>query len=341
MLLGIIQFLYSFELPQKVLITKNGNLLFYNSPSAITIKNYLYISYVTNDGKVIVKKYLKTNKKITFIQEYIVHNYGKLINKKIGKADDHSAPAIIYDNKRDRILLATAYHGTDLHLYQLDIKNNKFSLLKTFKGKYTYPRLMSWKHNIYILYRSQPDVNKGDLVLKSTLDNFDKEYTIVKAEDGTVIYASNPFVFQDSFFITYSTHLYSENRLKGWKVVQVKFSDLIISQEINLEKYLDTNYFANRPTSIAVNKKSIIVSTAFYFNEWQKTQNYKNVNKVVILQLNFNNINNGKILHSNSVYFPYYATSISLDEKGNYVYFEKNKIYSSLNSISSCKIEKT
>ncbi len=332
---------FYFSKPQKLLITNNGNLLFYNSPSAIQVKNNIYISYVTNNGKIIVKKYLKFLNKTIFIQEYLVHDYTKSINHKIGNADDHSAPAIIYDDKNKRILLATAYHGTNLYLYEFDLKNNKWCAPKIFEGKYTYPRFMSWNHDIYILYRSQHAItHSGDLVVRSSLDSFDKENTIVKAQNETVIYASSPFVFKDSFFITYSTHIYSENRLKGWKALQVNFSDLTNSREINLEKHLDKNYFANRPTAIAVNEKSIYVGTAIYFNEWKEQKNYNDKNKVVIIEFNLKNSNNFKVKLSNLTHFPYYATSISLDDKGNYIYFDKNKIISSFNNISLCKTEK-
>ncbi len=338
----IVYFLYNFFLPQKILVTKNGNLLFYNSPSAIVVNNYFYIAYISNNGEVHVKKYLKTGSMVSFIQDYTVHKYTAQINKKHGKtADDHSAPAIIYDDKNKRILLATAYHGTNLYLYEFDLKNNKWCAPKIFEGKYTYPRFMSWNHDIYILYRSQHAItHSGDLVVRSSLDSFDKENTIVKAQNETVIYASSPFVFKDSFFITYSTHIYSENRLKGWKALQVNFSDLTNSREINLEKHLDKNYFANRPTAIAVNEKSIYVGTAIYFNEWKEQKNYNDKNKVVIIEFNLKNSNNFKVKLSNLTHFPYYATSISLDDKGNYIYFDKNKIISSFNNISLCKTEK-
>jgi len=333
----IIYFLYSYAIPEKTLITRNGNLLFYNSPSAIIVKNHLYIAYVSNNGEIHVKKYFKIGKIVSFIQDYIIHNHSKRSNKNHGKSiDDHSAPAIVYDKKKDQILLATAYHGTNLHLYQFNIKHNKWHSLKTFKGKCTYPRFMSRNHNIYILYRLQyTNTHSGDLVMRSSVDDFIKEDTIIKAQNETVIYASSPFIYKDSFFITYSTHSYSENRLKGWKILKVNFSDITIKKEIDLEKYLDKNYFSNRPTAIYTNEKFIFIGTALYYHEWKDTPNYSNLNKILIIQID-KTTNNITILHTNSIHFPYYATSISFDKEGNYIYFDKNKIMSSINDISSC-----
>lgn len=331
---------------KRYILTTNGNYLFYNDPVAIKVKEYIFIGFVDREGVVWVNKYvrsLETLYSLKLVTSYKVHDYSKVIDPKKGHSDDHAAPSIIYNKKNNEIILVTSYHGSDLYLYKYSFIQNKFKLHKTIKGKYTYPRLLTWHDNTYILLRKQPlNGYGGDLVLRNSIDNYTSETIIVPSGDKTIIYGSRPAVSGNSLFVTYSTYYYSTKKLKGWKIVEFDLGAMKSVKTFDLSSYLELNYYSNRPTAITIKDDTIIVGTAMTLtpensaSRHEKDRVYIRKNRVLILTIDLISSKLIKINHENLVLSPYYHTSIALNHNGEYFYFGKNKIFSSLNIDGSC-----
>ncbi len=318
-------------------ISNNGNFLFYNSPVITKVNKYIFIAFVNNKGDVIVNKYVNNNFN-HIIDSYTVHKYQDKIltlNKKLNKnlkADDHSAPAIIYDNYSKKIFLATSYHGSDLFIYVYDKINNRFILYKHIKGNYTYPRFVNSGKELLLIVRDLKKNKKikfANLVYFSSKDKFNKENIIKKALPNSVIYASRPFVFENKIYITYAYYFYQNNDMQGWKVLEFDTVLNKVVKEIDLSKFLGKKYFYNRPTAIAVDKDKILVASAYFIKrqDLKKISLYTKKNIVVIIEIDKNNLNK-KIIHKNISMAPYYNTDVFIDKKLNYIYFDKNKVIS-------------
>ncbi|MCK5678819.1 MAG: BNR-4 repeat-containing protein, partial [Flavobacteriaceae bacterium] len=299
---------------QELLVSNNGNFLFYNSPVAVKINGHTFIAFVTREGKVTVNE-LSVDK---VINSFFVHDYSLNINKKIGFADDHAAPAIINDTLSNKLLLATAYHGTDLFIYEYKDSLKKFYNIKTLKGNYTYPRLVKYKSEILLFVRKLlRDNNKifGNLVVLSSKDNFTKERLVLNAYPNSTVYASRPFVDNDAVFLSYSMHDYKKGYLIGWKVLKFDPHNGKTLSQYDLSKFLPDHNYGNRPTSIAVSNNKLLVGTA-YFNKieyFRKERFFNRRNKILILEIDLRNKNKIKIIHKNTVLSPYYATDIYID----------------------------
>ena len=292
-----------------------------------------FVAFVNNKGEIVVNKY-NSNDTSHKIDTFLVHDYKDKIvqiNKSINKTskmDDHAAPAIFYDKDSKRLYLATSYHCSDLFIYRFDKEKNKFLLFRYLKGKYTYPRFIKGDKEVLLVVRNLEIVKKikyGNLVYFSNRDNFYKKTTIKKSLPDSVIYASRPFVSNDRIYFTYAEHFYKSGNMLGWKILLFDPTANIITNEIDLSSFLGKDYFYNRPTSIALSQDKILVATSYFL----KKQNFQEAklhiwkNEVLILEIDRNN-RNKKIIHKNISRAPYYNTDVFIDDKLNWLYFDKN-----------------
>jgi len=306
------------------LISNNGNFLFYNSPVSIDKKNGGgYVAFVTNDGKVIVQ----FSERGSAVKEFVVHDYKSNIRKTSqgSNADDHAAPAIIYDKKKDRILLATSYHGTPLYVYEV-LGDNGTRLLAKLDGRYTYPRWFSFKQEVYLLTRKQPEgIKSGDLVLLKSKDLFASEEVLLRAEDGFVVYASSPAVYSKGIFLHYSMHSYEEKRLIGWDLLQYDLTADTVNT-CKLDHLLSPGYASNRPTGINFSNGKVVLGTAsFNRMEYSKSPGFFNrENEVLIAKIDEVDLcSSAKIIHKANAIAPYYHTAISVSNDLSWLYFDK------------------
>jgi hypothetical protein len=189
----------------EVKVTDDGTFLFYNSPAALRIdKDVLVISYLTSEGDVVLDVWKGDER----LSKSIVHSYKDSIDYKLGMADDHAAPAIIFDDKTSEVILATAYHGSEMYLYRIDINKWVSKLSSTWIGAYTYPRFVSGGDKIYLLARRQNDTDlAGHLIYRQSIDNFVEEKKILESAGGEVIYAGKPVFYDKSIHFVYSTQI--------------------------------------------------------------------------------------------------------------------------------------
>ena len=332
--LFIIVLLFKNRVEAEIILSQNGNFLFYNSPIITSIKEYSYLSFVDKMGKVKVKKYTNNNFKKP-ITSYLVHDYTSNIKAfeylKI-RNDDHSAPAIIYNPFLKKITLATSFHGSDLYLYDYSAKEDKFKLSKTILGMYTYPRFIKTEKEILLFVRKQYKKNSkwhGSLVFYKSSDNFTKEHLLLDTYPNSIIYASRPYYSNNIVYFAYATHDYDTVNMTGLTIIGWSTKSEKIILNLDLNKYLDKKYFYNRPTGLAVKKNKIIVATSFFNNK----KNFKNAklytwtNTILILEVNIKDEDNikVKILHKNRTKAPYYNTDIFIDKNFNWIYFDENK----------------
>jgi hypothetical protein len=320
------------------LITNDGNFLFYNSPLKADANQLKFIAFLNKEGGVIVEKFKKTNNGMERIDRYKVHDYHETTNRDIGQADDHAAPAIIHDTQNDRILLVTSYHGTDLFIYEYHEKYNDFSLFKVLQGRYTYPRLIEWHGNIYLFARLQPQgIKAGDLVVRASADDFATEQIVIPSVAGEVVYASRPAMCENGIYLTYSVLHYETMRLTGWKVIKYNPSTHQITEKRDLTDLLDKNYHSNRPTAIGYKDGQLLVGTAFFADKQNVSARFfSRKNMVLIAEKNLEKDRKFSVKERNIVKAPYYHTSISISEDLNWIYFDANKVYSSIDFKGGC-----
>ena len=315
---------------EEYLITGNGNLLFYNGPSIAKAHGYIFISYINKEGNVILEKY--ENYKL--IKSYIIHDYSNEIYKNRG-ADDHAAPAIIYDKKQDRLIIATAYHKTKLYIYTYSFDDDSFILNKTIVGMYTYPRIIYSDNTVYIILRRSFS-DKSDLVILNSSDNFNREYLIKSVRNKSIIYASKPALYENHLYITYSIHIESKKALRGWSYLKYDLKKNVKIDDYDLKHLLDENYLGNRPTAINVVNDKITIGTTLRLEKYNDDDYYYTLlNKVLIVSIN-SNTKLEFINHENFVLAPYYMTSITLDNNSNYLYFGVSKVYSNKSISNYC-----
>ncbi|WOD12603.1 hypothetical protein RPW65_07100 [Pseudomonas sp. NyZ704] len=315
-------------------LTDNGNLLFYNSPIAASHQDDQYITYMTNQGVIV----LATMKDLEVTQNTVIHSYSADINWETGKADDHAAPSLIHDKELDRLIIATSYHGTPMYVYEYDLKSKEINLIQTMVGRYTYPRLLKHKGEIYLLSRLQPEgVYAGHLVLRKAEDDFNQEAIIISSTDGEVVYAGTPAVTEEGFIIAYSMHSYAENRLIGFDLIEYSLKNDTISSKCDLSYLISEDSHSNRPTGLGYDGKSIMVATAYSEKEQtyrsEEVGNFEGKNEVIVAK--GQNCLNFKVVEKKLVSMPYYHTSIAVNDNLEYLYFDENK-YHSNSEFSGC-----
>lgn len=305
----------------------NGNTIFYNSPIVTTSEKSFYLSYLTSNGEVVVKKY---DHNWVLEDEYLVYDYKKKIRKtKYGnKADDHAAPAISYSKKKCNLLLVTSYHGTNLHIFSYVEEEQRFKLKKTLKGHFTYPRIVVANGGQHVFVRKMYKNDgkwRGDLVVLSSLDDFTGIKTVIESNDNQCVYASRPFYHNDTVYFTWSIHDYDLGYSDGWFYTKYSLKDNV-NDTVNLS-YLVNNSIGNRPTAIAVKNEKIFLGTSYFeSSEYFKEQlNFNKKNFVKIISVD--NEGNVSVEHQNTVLAPYYGVDVDIDNDLNYIYFDKDDTY--------------
>lgn len=323
---------------RETLISKDGNLLFYNAPVAAKFHDTIFTAFVNRRGGVLVRKFERQDARLDLIREYAVHDYQDMINHERGMADDHAAPAIIHDAQNDRLILATSYHGTDMYIYEYHAEQDGFTLLTIMQGRYTYPRLIKWHGDVYLFARLQQQAIKAShLVVRSSRDDFESEEVVIPSVDGEVIYASRPALGNDGIYFTYSTHRYDTKRMHGWMVISYNPNKHQIIEEYDLSYLLDQGYYSNRPTDIGYKNGRLLVGTAFFQTE-QKVDSrfYSRSNTVLIAEKDLGTKDRFGVVERNTAYAPYYHSSVSIDEDLNWIFFDKDKVRSSIKFKDGC-----
>lgn len=289
---------------------------------------------MTNQGEII----LATVKNREVAQKTVIHSYGEDINWDKGKADDHAAPSIILDKARERLIIATSYHGTPMYVYEYDLKSGETNKIKVMAGRYTYPRLLSHKGNIYLISRLQPEgILAGHLVLRQAADDFKNESIVIPSTDGEVVYAGTPAVSNDGFIIAYSMHSYEENRLIGFELVEYSLEEDAISNTCDLSYLIGEDSHSNRPTGLGYDGQSIMVATAYtekqQTHRTEKFDNFQRKNEIIVAK--GENCRDFEVVEKREVAMPYYHTSITVNDKLEYLYFDESEYYSN-SGISGC-----
>ena len=315
------------------IISNNGNFLFYNGPVVAKLDTSIFVAFLNNKGDIIVNKYASSDDS-HILNTFLVHKHKDKIDqvnksiKQTFKADDHAAPVIFYDDNSKRLLLATAYHCSDLYVYEYDKNKRKFSLYKHFKGRYTYPRFVKNGSELLLVVRNLEIINKikfGNLVYFSNKDDFSTKKTIKKSLPDSAIYASRPYVINNKIYFTYAEHFYKSGNMLGWKIIEFDQTANIITKEIDLSSYLGEKYFYNRPTAIALSKERILVATSYFLKkkDFKQANLYIWDNHVIILEIDRKDWSK-KVIHKNISKAPYYNTDVYIDNQLNWLYFDKN-----------------
>ena len=166
-------------------------------------------------------------------------------------------------------------------------------------------------------------------------DNFSEKVLIKESKKNMLIYASRPFLSNNSIYFSYGYHDFQKKYIQGWYI-------LIYDLENKTSKVLDissnvTGFIENRPSSIAVKDNTIRVATS-YLDKNDKDDYVKRhpcfelYNTVKILDIKYNeqNIETNKVIEK-KVKLPYYGTSVYIDKNLNYVFFDEHKVISNLN----------
>lgn len=292
-------------------ITENGNILFYNNPPALMISNEYYFAYITNRGFVKLAKLSQNG----IVEEFGIHNYEDTINYNYGGQDDHAAPAILYDSKKNAIVIATSYHGTDLFLYTFSLEKKQIMWNKRISGRYTYPQLFYDQGRIFLFIREQKTGKSGDLVYFTSDDLYNRKLDILVSGEGYVIYNGGLVLDYPYVYTHYSKHSYEEGRLIGWEVVKYDLDSHNVIDKCDLGCFLDEAYFSNRPTGIGLYEGKVYLGTAWFnrpgtYIDAQR-DNFSLKNFLLVLSGSMNS-RKFRIEHLGSSLMPYYDTSISV-----------------------------
>lgn len=313
--------IYFVEFGEESLVASDGNFLFYNNPVSVDFAERNYIAFVNSKGEVRVRARGRDGE----VQNFLVHDYGPIINRSLGMSDDHAAPAIIVDKKGNRLLLATSYHGTDLYIYEFYEGLDNFRLIKEVLGRYTYPRFLEYGSDVYLMSRLQLGGLRGELVVRQASDKFSTEQTILSSLEGEVVYAGQVAKSDMGMVVSYSVHSYKEARLIGWKVVEYDFINGAVIKSCDLSNFLGSEYFTNRPTGIGYKSGSVLVASS-YFDEEDSVRAEEKVfsskNRVLIVKGRLADCENFKIEHDGYARAPYYHTDIAVNQSLDWIYFD-------------------
>lgn len=163
--------------PEKLSVASGAALLYYNTPAAIRDGERVYVGYITSTGSVEVAEMDVGSRDL---KRRRIHDYGK--------ADDHAAPGLWSTD--EGLLIATAFHGSDLFLYRLD-RAGRVSLLCEWQGNYTYPRFYEVDGQIH-LYVRMVDEEAGSLAQIERPQHCEKAEMVAQAEKGKYLYATSP-----------------------------------------------------------------------------------------------------------------------------------------------------
>lgn len=318
------------------LLTQDGNLLFYNSPAVVRNKSEIFVSFITSNGIVKLER-RRNGKKIASVD---IHKYDSEVELSGGTADDHAAPAIIFDSVKKRVLVATAYHGTDMHIYEYILANEKVQKISMWTGRYTYPRFVKDKERIILVARNQKEKLSGDLIYRESTDNFSKEVLVLASGAGFVVYAGSVRIENEQLYYVYSKHDYEKGKLKGLTLSQFSLNEKKPIKTCELSRMLDYNYESNRPTGLGVKDGNITFGTAFFnkpvtYRE-AESKNFSVKHTVKVIKGNMEDCGSfAEVVSADDVLMPYYDASVAIDDDGNYLFFNKNKVITSI-AVNDC-----
>lgn len=151
-----------------------GTLLYYNAPAAIQIGDTTAIGLIDNTGAIRVIKIEGSGAQTSIM----VHQYDR--------PDDHGAPAIWAEG--DKILLSTAWHSSDLFLYEID-GDGSVALLCSWQGKFSYPRFVERDGNLRLYVRIEDGI-AGHLGYTEITQDCTEPAVLYRAPDAHWIYAT-------------------------------------------------------------------------------------------------------------------------------------------------------
>lgn len=162
--------------PVSIAVAKGSAILYYNSPASVRAGNTFYIGYVDTKGTVTVAAMDSRSRQIT---RSVIHEYAR--------PDDHAAPALWPTGTG--ILVATAFHSSDLFLYRLT--GEKVELLCRWRGRFTYPRFDEVAGRLWLYVRYDPDGAGSLAIIKSPEDCAAQEVVFAARRDD-YFYATVP-----------------------------------------------------------------------------------------------------------------------------------------------------
>ncbi len=326
-------------------ITSDGNFLFYNSPVSAVVGDKIFFAYASKDGRVFLHSVTLEGKPL---QTHLVHKFRsdrtlpRFYRSK--PADDHQAPALIYDKQNKRLLIATSYHSSQMHIYQLRDNLQKVERLTSLDGNYTYPRFLQQHGVVYLLSRliSSQD-NRGDLVISSSKDDFYSNKTIIRAKPNQIIYAGTPTSTPIGLAISYSVLERPGAGFTGWHIAQFDLAAGKLSATCNLSHLVNVDSVSNRPTGMSYSGGKVQVGSASFdeinqqrnINQDVNFKSNRPTNTVMIAGGDGFDCSSYKITHRALARAPYYHTDVIFDEKMNFFYFDKDKYVSSTSESDS------
>lgn len=305
-------------------ISGDGSMLFYNGPVyAKSRGGEEYVAYLDRRGGNWLHE-INSDKKL------LVHDYHEQALASEGLADDHAAPAVISVNG-DELLYATAYHGTDLHIYR--IKNMHVVDHVKIAGNYTYPMLFDVEGVIWLIVREQPaGKNGGDLVVFKSTDGFEQKNIAISASADEVVYAAVPFIDENGIVITYALHKYKDQSMRDF---YVDFFDLSFNkiQHCDLGSLVEGAFY-NRPTAVSRQGARVLLGTS-WFDEaaFSKAEHsvFGQRNTVVIAEGQTGECDSFEKVLERKVAAPYYNTDVHINENLDFIFFGERTYFSNLN----------
>ncbi|RRV17549.1 hypothetical protein EGJ00_04300 [Pseudomonas saudiphocaensis] len=317
-------------------LVSDGSFLFYNNPASVVYEDGFFVAYLTSEGGVKLDFWDKTN----LSKSLLVHDYKIDINYELGFADDHAAPAIIYDEVERRLLIATAYHGTPMHVYEYFPETDTMHRLTVWEGRYTYPQFIKSNEGIWLLARNQKTQDSGDLVYRSASDDFQSERTVMQSGAGFVVYAGTPKVKDGVLYFTYSIHDYKKNALRGLSLAGYDLDSREVVSICDFSWMLDKDYISNRPTGLGIKKDIATFATSFFSYpvtySSAEQENFSGEQAVKIIKGRLGECDSFKVVFSkNDVAMPYYDVDVAINDDGDWLFFDKDNVVTN-SGIKNC-----
>jgi BNR repeat-containing family member len=252
-----------FATERHIVIADNGNIIFYNSPAAITLKDQsVAIGYLTNSGAVRVQMMRNGSRD----KLYTVHDYAKEVKPVRGStADDHAAPALFSDTGGEYLYLATAFHNSDLYVYRKPFNSDAWALYRKITGRFTYPRFVETPGGpgffIRELVKSESTKLLRHLIyfdLASMVPRMIRPASALPDQKRETVYASVPYVHDHKAYFALTLH-HGEDRYDG---VSVGVSDLTSWSWQEFKITTPFKYASTRPTGIWSDGKTVKVAVS-------------------------------------------------------------------------------
>jgi BNR repeat-containing family member len=292
-------------------ISDNGNIIFYNSPAAVTLGDQsVAIGYLTNTGEVRVQ----TIKNGSNVQLDVVHDYAQEVKPVQGKTtDDHAAPALYFDARTGSIYLATAFHNSDLYIYKRISAKKPWELYRKIAGKFTYPRFVETPNGagffIRELVRSESNERLGNLIffdLKDLAPRLIRKAIVPPDKKRATVYASVPYVYGGKAYFVFTMH-YGEDQYVG---VHIGISDLSNWSWEEFDISTPFSRVSTRPTGIWSDGESVKigVSNAGAINP--------SADDLIVLQVELKTRTEKELTHVKNIETMFYSNSATFNAAG-------------------------